>query len=312
MTIMTSADRFPSRSSLVRGCWAPILFSPNPDSPERLVLAIAAVGESGFYVAAADSAKRLACLYGASAATALMVQETTIDALNDDLAARGRDALEKPQTFFSGISIGRIREGEARTIEDLAIAWLRSTSSLHYSKQSKVIAADEAADEVVAAIQARADNDRLPVLVYKEVEKGQPTLGNFFSADIRYRARKTVKPKPQTVLIGFAGSRVVANFATLKTERPRPLIDHIKRLMWDLARHRDTDFRHLDQRDHQMIVFRRGVEDPEFDERKARELDEMVNELGEQGEKDDIRVEARASVGAIASHIVNLEARSMH
>ena len=304
MNIAFTQQMFPSKAGLQRGVWAPVLFTPNPDSPERLVVAVVAAGEAGFHIAVADAAKRLSCLYGDAAATALLVQQSSVKALEADLAARGAAALSDPAPIFSGITIGHVRDGEAASMAELAGSWLDAISSLHQSRRKEVLEPEEAAQAAVAPIEAQADNDRLPVLVYKAVEETDPQLGSYFSADIRSRARKTPRPAPQKVFIGFAGSNVVANFATLKPARPRAMIDHIKRLMWDLARHQDDEAtRFTGKRNYEMIVFHRDEADPDFDETKAPVLNEMLADLKEQGGKDGIGVQPRASVSAIADHV---------
>jgi hypothetical protein len=309
MSVVVPSDRFPRLDGFVRAEWAPIMFAPNPDTPERLVIGVVAVNTAGFHIAAADAGKRLGCLYGSAAATALLVQKASLTALAQQLAERGRAALSDPHVAFSGVSVGPLRAGEGRSLEELATDWLVSISSLHEGAKTRPSEVEEEVETAVAAIEAQADNDRLPVLVYRAVEETAPSLGDYFSADIRSRARKTGRPAPQKVFIGFAGSRVVANFATLRpTSRPRPAIDHIKRLMWDLARHRDTEVgRIYNQRAHEMIVFRRDENDPEMDERKAEGIQEMLEDLREQGAKDDILVQPRSSVGSIADHIRTVE-----
>lgn len=287
-----------------RGFWAPVLFAPNPDTADRLVIAVVAVNEAGFYVAQADAAKKLSCLFGSAAATALMVQRATVRALKQDLATRGLAAIKDASLSFSGVSIGKIREGEAATMNALATSWLVATSSLHTAPNRVPAETDDPVEAVVAAIEAHADNERLPVLVYKAVEEAEPSLGSYFSADIRSRAKRTPRPAPQKVFIGFAGSRVVANFATLKPTKPRGMVDHIKRLMWDLAQHQDDDAGMMrDTRTHQMIVFHRDEGDPDFEPSKAVILQEMLHDLREQGAKDGIGVEPRSSVASIAQHV---------
>lgn len=308
MNAMFSPDQFPSRESMHRGVWAPVLFTPNPDTAERFVIAVVALNDAGFHVASANAAKKMACLYGSAAATALMVQEASVKALRDDIAARGRDALLNPTFLFSGVSLGELRDGEAASMMTLATSWLAATSSLHQSDSKPVLEQDDAVETAVATIEAQADNDRLPVLVYKAVEESEPELGAFFSADIRSRAKKSPRPAPQKVFIGFAGTHVVANFATLRTTRPRGMVDHIKRLMWDLAQHQDDEASGMvPARRHEMIVHHRDENDPEFDESKIAILKEMLGDLKDQGAKDGIGVQPRSSVLAIASHVQQAE-----
>jgi hypothetical protein len=270
------------------------------------------VNGAGFHVAKADASKKLACLFGGAAATALFVQDATVKALEADLASRGEDALRAPALPFSGVSIGQIRDGEAASLNALASSWLVATSSLHKQGQQPTPEVEDSVETAVATIEAQADNDRLPVLVYKAVEEAEPELGAYFSADIRSRARRTPRPAPQKVFIGFAGAKVVANFATLKPRRPRGMIDHIKRLMWDLSRHQDEDARLLPSaRVHEMIVFHRDENDPDFEQNGAAALQDMLGDLREQGAGSGIGVLPRTSVPAIAQYVQFSERASL-
>jgi hypothetical protein len=186
----------------------------------------------------------------------------------------------------------------------LANSWLVATSSLHKADLQPVADIEDSVETAVATIDAQADNDRLPVLVYKAVEEAEPSLGAFFSADIRSRAKRVSRPAPQKVFIGFAGAKVVANFATLKPKRPRGMIDHIKRLMFDLAQHQEDEARlEPKPRGHEMIVYHRDESDPEFEPAGAASLQDMLGDLREQGSTIGIGVQPQTSVPAIAQYV---------
>lgn len=307
MIDMFSLTDFPSKRALRRGVWAPVIFTPNPDSVERLVLAVVAVSGTEFHIATANAGKRLNCLFGPAAATVLMAQEAAVAALRAALVTQGQDALSEARFPFSGISLGPVRGGEAPSMQRLADLWLEATSSLHLAQKPVVLANDEDVASAADAIEAQADNDRLPLLVYRQVEQADPDIANFFSSDIRNRSRQR-RPAPQKVFIGFAGQKVVANFATLKPTRPRPMIDHIKRLMLDLAQHQEDEATRIDhQRVHEMIVYHRDESDPEYDERHHALLTDMMDDLWAQGSKFDVKVQPRTSVAAIAKHVQNAE-----
>ena len=307
MSVMFPANAFPSKHTLRRGAWAPVLFAPNPDSSERLVIAVVAVTDGEFHIAAANAGKRLHCLFGPAASTALMVQEAAVASLRAMLVVKGRQALAEPTFPVSGISLGAVRVGEAPSMQALAESWLEATSSLHLPPKAVRVDNEDEVGSAVDAIEAQADNDRLPLLVYRQVEQADPRLADFFSADIRNRSRKS-RAAPQKVFIGFAGQHVVANFATLKPTRARPMIDHIKRLILDLAQHQEDEAgRIAHRRVHEMIVFHRDDLDPEYDDRHHSLLTSMMEDLWAQGSKFNVQVQPRTSVAAIAKHVQTVE-----
>src|ERR1043165_3789268 len=111
------AEQFPQFERTVRAKWAPVLLSPIIGSPERLVVAVVAVSDNNFCIEEANALRKLECLFGKAAETAVFAAETAIEELRADLARRGIDALTEPTPIFSGISVGPVSEGEAPTLE---------------------------------------------------------------------------------------------------------------------------------------------------------------------------------------------------
>ncbi|MGJ3629840.1 hypothetical protein AB5I41_28955 [Sphingomonas sp. MMS24-JH45] len=86
--------------------------------------------------------------------------------------------------------MGQVREGQATSVQKLAQDWLVATSSLHAPIKAQAVEIEDPVEAAIATIDAQANNDRLPVLVYKAVERVDPELGGYFAADIRSRAAK--------------------------------------------------------------------------------------------------------------------------
>lgn len=298
---------FPSKDRLQNGQWRPILLRPHPDSPDQFVVGIVAWTATDKACFAADAARRIRCVFPDAAQTILLAQQAAIAAVNEALVKYGPSGLDGMEFGFSGIALGEPRVGEALDASSLARYWLDRTSSLHKkSTQTQPIDdQQESADEMMAV---QVNNDRLPVLVFHAVEKRNPDLIDFFSRDIRFKAKRISRPAPQKVIVGFSGNGVVANFATLKPTRSRVMIDHVKRLMWDLSRARDDEVGLLPlERQFQMVVYRRPKDDPELTESQDEQLREMISDLSDQGAKDEIGVETRHTVEGIASYLAQSE-----
>lgn len=301
-----ASGSFPSRANHIRALWAPVLLCPRLGSPENLVIGIAAVNASDFYLAEANAWRRLVCLYDEDADTALLAARVALDSLRADLSARGEKALYDPQQTFSGISFGPPCEGEGTSLKQIASLWLQTLSSLYDAALTKHVEEFEQAgpptrNEIIAR------SDRLPVLVFEYIEHHRPGLVDAFNAEIRKRRQRNSRPKAQNVYIGFAGSLLVANFATLPPNRSKSTIDHIKRLMWDLEQNRDEQPQIAHQRTYEMIVKHQEKSDPHITEKQYNGVLEVIDELAEQGHKHEIVVVAKSSVPAIGTHVLELE-----
>lgn len=301
---------FPSRDQLAVGKWRPIFFRPHPDSPEQFILGLIAWNGDGAVALPANAARKIKCLFGESSETVLLAQNAAMTAVRDQLSRAGVQSLDGMKFGFSGICLGDEQVGEARDAESLATYWLNRVSALHINTpEIGVVAGDD--EEPLEAFSAKISNDRLPVLVYHAVERTDPILADFFSSEIRYRAQRAPKPAPQKIFIGFAGAGLVANFATLRPSRSRVMVDHVKRLMWDLARYRDNEQGLLpSERKFEMVVYRRPIDDPELTRAQDDQLKEMISDLGDQGAKEDIGVQSRESVEGIAKFLQRSEMRT--
>jgi hypothetical protein len=305
MSIAFINGDFPSRAHHIRALWAPVLLSPRLGSPENLVIGVASATEGDFHLAEANAWRRLHCLFGDGSETALLAARVALDTLKADLSERGQIALREPRDTFSGISFGKVREGEGSSVKQIAVTWLASLSSLYDIALAEKV--EKAGDAVAAPIETQVKADRLPVLVLEYVQQHRPQLSNFFNAEIREKRERQRKPRAQDIYIGFAGSFLVANFATLPAKRSNTTVDHIKRLMWDLEQDRDAAGDLDRQRKYEMIVKHQDKYDPHITEKQFDEVLGVVDELGEQGRKRDIAVVSRVTVPDIGNHLLEFE-----
>ena len=309
MSEQFNTNDFPSRADNIRALWVPVLLCPRLGSPENLVIGIAAATANDFHLAEANAWKRLHCLYSDSAETALLATRVALHTLKADLAVRGQAALRDPKPTFSGISLGTIREGEGKSLKQISLSWLQTLSSLY--DPVLAIKAESALATVHTIGDSEIKSDRLPVLVFNYIEQKNPGLTSFFNPEIRPREHRQKRVRPQQVYIAFAGSKLVANFATLPPNRRSTTIDHIKRLMWDLEQERNKASLevglHLSDRRFEMIVQHQEKDDPQINDKQFNGLLEVVDELSEQGRARDIAVISKYNVPDIGNHMVALE-----
>lgn len=300
---LTSSD-FPSFRTSVRARWAPVLLEPISGSYERLVVAVAVVGATGFHIEQANALDRLRCLYTTAADGMAWAVEVTGDHLRDELARRGENAVAGIVPLLTGFQIGEWREAEGESLSSIGAGWMRALSSLY--KADKAVGevepdfAGSMSDEISAA-----SLDKLPDLVLDYVSEHQSGLVHFFNQQIRKRQRRR---RSFDVLIDFAGSRLVANFGTLRASSLTPSIDNVKHRLWDLKVERDADTGKMGYRQHEMIVQVPLLGDPQITKRQAANISEALQALEEQADQEDLRFRPMNTVEAIGQHILTTEA----
>ncbi|WP_141243871.1 hypothetical protein [Sphingomonas lenta] len=306
MTVKSPALRFPSRAKNLRAHWAPILFSPRPDSPERIVVGVVAVSATGHHLAEANAWRRLHCLFEADAETAQLAIQVAFERMRETLAKVGVEGLTQFRPPFTGISLGEARIGEARSERELAEAWLANTSSLFDADLAARAAASASqdADESVKPVKG----DRLPILVREYVEHRRPGLAQAFSPEFQAVGRK-VRTPAQKVRIAFSGSVLVANFATLPARPSKVKIEHVKSLIWDLEQGRARDH-YGAQRRFEMIVQHQSRDDPQITARQYETVLEVLDELGEQARLRDLAMRPYTAVPQIGDHLIEFERRA--
>jgi len=280
-------------------------------SPEQLVIGVAAASNAAHYIERANMLRRLECLYGKAAETAVFAAQVALDQLSEDLAARGVTALSEPRKTFSGVSVGPIADGEANSIEELCRSWISMLSSLYsvsameLMNQAQVLQVGPDVPEILTT-----GADRLPALVLTYVANQRPGLERFFNEDVRQQRIRRRISKVHNVIIDFAGSHLVANFGTMMAARNHAAsVDRIKRRMFDLLVERDTETKSLQPRTFEMIVQHPPADDPQITERQASVVQEGLAALADQSRSEHIAFVPLTSVPAIGNHVLRAEER---
>ncbi|HEX8573598.1 MAG TPA: hypothetical protein VF759_12700 [Allosphingosinicella sp.] len=299
---------FPSRDGMIRGTWVPIFFQPNPDSLERFVIGVTAWDGQKHFLAVANVQRRLRCLFGKEAEIAELAIRVGLDSLREQISRRGPEALDNGN-LVSGVRYGSPEKGEAVSVEELAWRALEGTAVLHDGRPRMThvgaVMSDE--DHEERLLRKRIVNDRLPILVMKELSREKPAFENSFNTNIRRSDSRAIRIRPQEVYIAYSSNRLVANFATLPSSQPARAVDVVKRLMWDLEQDAKRETGRLDSRSHEMIVFHRSLADPEMTEAQYQRVQTVVEELTDQAHSGGLELVSRDSVPAIAQHIIDTE-----
>ncbi len=302
--VSISSSIFPTLTSSVQANWAPILFAPIVGSYERFVVGVAAVNETGFHLELANSLDRLKCFYGEDAVAIANAIHIAGDYLRHDLAKRSHEALIKPDPAVSGITVGELREGEGASLQAIAQSWIVALSSLYTQGAASVVAVD--LEEI--ATETEASGDRLPFMVCEYVKSQRDGLARFFSPDLVAGNGRRSRRSNQEPVIDYSGSRLVANFGTLRVSALSRSFELVKLRLWDLntvqIRERET----MLHRDYELILQSPGKDDPQVSDKQWQRLDSALQELEEQADEKKLRLRPMKTVAEIGDHVLRLEA----
>jgi hypothetical protein len=305
-TVNLDSNAFPAFGESVQARWAPVFLSPIRGSQERLVIGVAVVSDSGFHIEAANALARLQCLYGSQSDIVIQVAGVALDELRADMSVRAGEAVTDFRASITGISIGGFRAAEGRSLEAIGRSWMGALSSL-YDAEAEVMQLDS--DDPEASYEERfealtAGGDRLPKLVLDYVVEERFGLAAFFRSDLHGKQRRH---RSHEVSIDFTGSRLVANFGTLKVGQITRSVDLIKRRLWDLKVERDSETNPAFQREHEMLIQIPVQSDPQVSERQYDNLKIAHEALEEQANQEELRLEAFTSVADIGKRVLAVE-----
>jgi hypothetical protein len=139
------------------------------------------------------------------------------------------------------------------------------------------------------------------------VRERREGFSNYFSSDLREGRRRRLTGRSHEVLIDFGGSRLVANFGTLRASGIARSVNLIKRRLWDLKVERDRDSGNAATRQHEMIVQSPVADDPQVTANQQTYLSDALAALEEQADQEELRLRSLSSVAEIGEHVLRAE-----
>jgi hypothetical protein len=307
MNVLLSSGQFPSMDGGIRAFWAPVLLTPINGSYERLVVGVAAVSGQDFHLECANALDRLRCFYGDSAAGVLSAIKLASKCLETDLSHRYVEAIKAPDQTVSNVQVGECREAEGLSLMAISQSWMMALSSLYVKPLALEHFVKMDALELAASTDARQGGDRLPYLVCNFVTTTNPRFADFFSHDVKEERPRRVRGSSHKVAIDFSGSRIVANFGTLRAGSLTESVYRVKRRLWDLKVERDRESDSAFMRTHELIIQRPSSDDPQVTERQQSSISEALEELVSQADQEQLRLRPMGSVAEIGQHLLKVE-----
>lgn len=305
MIVDLERSSFPSLARPKRAKWAPVFLSPIRGSQERLVIGVAVFDDTGFHIEAANALSRFQCLYGSQADIVIQVAGIALDELKADFAMRSAEAITDFRASISGISIGGLENAEGESLQAIGASWMGALSSLYDVNASDMASTlDDGEDSFERAFEALATGDRLPQLVLEYVVEERVGLASFFRADLLGKQRRR---RNHEISIDFSGSRLVANFGTLRVGQLGKSVDLIKRRLWDLKVDRDSEPSVVFRRDHEMLIQMPALGDPQVSEKQYENLETARLALEKQADQEELRLQAFTDVEAIGNRVLKAE-----
>lgn len=296
------SEHFPSLEGLVEASWAPILLEPIAGSYDRLVVGIAVANSSDFYLEMANGLEKLQCFYGDGAEVFKIAINIAAEHINDELAMRGVEVLQRYSSEVTSISIGECRTAQGNSLKEIAQNWLRSLSSLYSTSELQMLTTVQEADI------SRNAADRLPFLICNYVGERQKRLLNYFSSDLKNNRNRRRSGRSHEIVIDFSGPKLVANFGALKPTNLSRSTNFIKQRMWDLKVVRDRELQsHLSQL-HEMIIQKPTQDDAQVTDKQMKKMEEALSELEAQANQEKLRLRALNDVSGIGQHLLQAEA----
>ena len=301
-----SLGPFPSTDHLVRGSWAPLYFEPIPGSGERLTIAIAVVGQTGFEVVAASRLSALGCLFPNDVDRLEFFVRAAIEAVTADVKLRGMEALTSPNSPMGGVYLGKPQESLGDSLKSIAESWLRKSSSLASHGEEQFEEQSLHNEAPVAPPRRLRTLDNLPLVIYDGVVEKMPLLSAYFRDDIRERrTRRRGYPNG----IDYCGRKIVANFCTLHAARisVTRVNQTLKPPLWDLRSYRDKHPMY-NQASFELHVQRPAAYDTQFTDNEHRKVAQVLANLELEADLAEIILRPYSTAEEIIGRIIEAEA----
>lgn len=290
---------FAPRRSNHYASWIPLYLEPMVGSGERLCIGVVVSDKEEDFVCAVPSLERLNCVYGSEASAFSLSSQLAIETVKKRIKKHGFTSLLEWECPVEGLFIGPSQRGAGENLRDVARTALMQCASLATRMSEEV-------DTLETSSRADSSMIRLETLVKDVVRAQRPDLIKYFSATFR------VAEHARATKIGFAGTKLVANFGMLLPGKLSPLVNTAKARLWDLEQLKSgvlsQSLSDNNLREFELLLHRPRHDDPQFNDRQIQMLDAACLELEEAADKAEIRCRTLDSPTDMANFLLEKEA----
>ena len=278
----------------VQAFWTPIYLEPMPGSGDRLTVAVAAKGASGYFILPTLDPKRAYCMYGDRANQVVGMASLIVESLADHLSEN--DSLAAwPPPFHGTVFLGPTRSGHGDELEDIAFSGAQLTSSL------------------VAASMEKQSDEPLPIDGVGdpnnwEREIRQAVLAIHDDWKGRFGVTFRIAQHAAPTRIGYMGVRLAASFDKLvPTRNLGAMRDRAKSRLVNLQILRDQD-RLAPRSFYELMLWKPAGGTPIYSRSQLEAAEEAFTELESFGDRHELRVRAVADTNSVLRRLLEAEA----
>ncbi|QZY62856.1 hypothetical protein K7H99_11300 [Providencia rettgeri] len=273
-----------------RAAWVPVYFEPMMGSGEKFTIVIAAIGSDGVVrVCSTIRPHVIKAMYGNKYAQFNSLIKIIIDSLDAHL--KGKGSFLDWKSPISGARIGEVSESQSSDMTGIlrqAIQLTASLSSLDFfSEESE----DQYSSEFTWANQVKDG-----------VIKLRPNYSPYFNREFK------VAGEARATKIFFLSDRSAINTDRIIPGQIAPHLDRNKARIFDLLSVRDMDI--FERTIFEFIVYRPEKNDPTYNKRQIKKLEEALLEIQEVGDKHSIRVVPVTTPNAAVRRIIKAETKA--
>lgn len=281
---------------------APVFLEPMAHSGELLCVGVVArMGDSSGALVL-PGMRRFRCLYGETYRTIEVAAECAIASLLAHVREQG--LTEQTQLEWTspvgGVTLGTVTTTTSRSLAQVMDVYLRAHSSL--ASIGDVSAVDEREERSASLSSARLERLVKEVVLNVRVDLS----GNF---NRLFRIASDARP----LKLGYAGTRVVANFGLLWPTQLSGAVRSSKAKLWDLAQARDGSkqgwFGAAAPQAFELLVHPATVEDVVFSEIALGNVKAALAELEAEADQYDLRCRPLRGPEAMADFLIQAESQ---
>lgn len=282
---------------------APVFIEPLAGGGELLCVGVVAIMDGQADSVLLPDLRRLKCVYGPAYRTLQIGAECAVASLRAHVQLHGLTAHTNAEwsSPVGGVTLGPVTTTTTRSVQQVMDVYLRAHSSLAASTDA---AAMDEKEERGANISAA----RLERMVKEAVVAARGDL------DVNFNRTFRIAANARPMRLGYAGTRIVTNFALLWPTQLTGAVRSSKAKLWDLAQARDGSshgwFGEFAPQAFELLVHPASKDDVVFSDSVLLSVAEALAELEVEADRYKLRCRSVRGANAMATFLLQAETGS--